>query len=186
VGKTHLQARRHVALLRGINVGGHAVVTMSKLKGYFEAIGLEDVKTYIQSGNVLFTSTAADTARLTLKLEKHLEQCLGHTITVFLLSHGELKEAATNNPLDPVRLDAERASHLVFLSEPPAAAKRKALEELEDGVYSFRVRGRVLYFSYPRKLAGKRKTFDLERLLGVTATARTWKVVDKLVELSAP
>lgn len=63
--------RRYVALLRGINVGGHGIIKMADLKKLFESFGLTDVVTYIQSGNVLFRTEESDPARLALQLEKH-------------------------------------------------------------------------------------------------------------------
>lgn len=177
--------RRYVALLRGINVGGHGIIKMADLKKLFESFGLTDVVTYIQSGNVLFRTEESDPARLALQLEKQLASSTGNDIKVLVLTPAELERAAANNPFDPERLDKEQRCHLMFLSAEPDAARREALMALEGEEYRFHIQDRVLYYAYLRKYDGRRRSIDFERVLGVTGTARTWKVVDKLIELSA-
>ena len=178
--------RRYVALLRAVNVGGHGVVKQTVLKAEFEACGLTDVQTYIQSGNVVFTSSEMDADGLALKLERHLEASLGLRTIVFLFTHDQLQEAAAHNPLEPERLDTEWQCILTFLTDEPDAARREALMALQGEDYRFHVWEKVLYYSYPRVFVGRRRTVDFERVLGVKGTGRTWKVVGKLIEMAAP
>jgi uncharacterized protein (DUF1697 family) len=176
--------RRYVALLRGINVGGHGVIPMAELRELFESLGARNVSTYIQSGNVLFADGEPDRARLTRRLEKGLADGLGRSVSVFVLTRGELEEAAAHNPFDPAARDGAQQCHLLFLSAPPDASRSKALMEMQGDEYRFHIHGSVLYYAYDRSRAGRnRRNIDFERILGVTGTARTWKVVDRLIHL---
>jgi uncharacterized protein (DUF1697 family) len=175
---------KYVALLRGINVGGRAIIKMDDLRAQFEALGLTDVVTYIQTGNVIFSSQDASAERLAHKIEEQLASTLGHRGRVFVLTPVELREAAARNPFDPERLDKEQHCHLMFLSREPDAARCEALMALQGEEYRFAVRGKVLYYAYPRAVAGSRRAINLERVLGAEGTARTWKVVNKLIELA--
>jgi uncharacterized protein (DUF1697 family) len=176
--------RRYIALLRGINVGGHAIVKMADLRAQFELLGFTDVASYIQTGNVLFTATVTDTLRLKREIEGRLEASIGYRGAVFVLSLAQLQQAAAHNPFDPERLDEEQRCHLMFLSEEPDAAHREALMAMQSEVYRFAVHNKVMYYAYPRKFDGRRKTIDFEKVLGTVGTARSWKVVDKLIELA--
>lgn len=175
--------RRYVALVRGLNVGGHGVISMAELREQFQSLGVSDVSTYIQSGNVLFTDHEPDRARLTHRLEKGLAAVLDRPVTVFVLTRAELRNAAAHNPFDPAARNATQQCQLMFLSAEPDAAHRKALMEMQGDEYRFHVRERVLYYAYDRSLAGHRRNIDFERVLGVAGTTRTWKVVDRLIRL---
>ena len=174
-----------MALLRGANVGGSSVIKMSDLRAELEALGLTEVVTYIQSGNVIFRSVERDRARLSRAIEARLAARLGyHGGAVFLLSGAELQEAADHNPFEPERLDAEQYCQLMFLSAEPDARRQHALLALQGEEYRFAIRDRVLYYAYQRAFAGRRRTIDFERVLGVVGTGRTWKVVDQLIRLA--
>jgi uncharacterized protein (DUF1697 family) len=171
---------RYVALLRAINVGGHGVVKMADLKRTFESLGLDDVVTYIQSGNVLFMCERASAKVLAARIEEALRRSCGVSATAFVLTPEELEKAAAQNPF--AAEDGQRC-HVTFLSAEPTAEKRKALMAMQRDDYQFVVRDRILYYAYPASLAGHRRTIDFEKVLGVTATARNVKVVDELVRL---
>lgn len=177
-------SRQYVALLRGINVGGRAVVKMGALKEAFESFGLTEVRTYIQSGNVLFETKEADRDKLARGLEAHVKRVLRHQVTVFIVSPEELEDAAAHNPFEPQRLDKVQRCHLMFLSGRPQHANQEALIALQGREYRFHVRGKVMYFTYSRSLEGRRRTINFEKVLGVAGTARSWKVVDDLIRLS--
>lgn len=177
--------RRHAALLRAVNVGGHAVMPMPELVRRFASLGLSDVSTYIQSGNVVFTTTETDTERLPQEIEVGLAKQFDQRGAVFVLSNPQLCKAAANNPLEPDRLADEQQCHLMYLSQEPDAQHGQAFKAIQGDDYRFAIHGKVLYYAYSRELAGHRLQVPFERLLGVIGTARTWKVVDKLIELTA-
>src|SRR5262252_1044996 len=90
---------RFVAFLRAINVGGH-VVTMAKLRKEFEALGLQDVETFIASGNVIFTSRSTDLAALEKKIESRLRTSLGYEVATFVRTAEEVAALAEYKPFD--------------------------------------------------------------------------------------
>jgi uncharacterized protein (DUF1697 family) len=175
---------RYIALVRGINVGGHSPVKMADLRSIFVGCGLLDVSTYIQSGNVLFSTVRRDLDCLTAELEKALAASAGPKAAVFLLSPADLQEAVAHNPFKPKARDAEQRCQLMFLSAEPAPERRRALMALEGKEYHFHIFRTVLYLAYPRTYDGRRRMLDFEKVLGVAGTARSWNVVDKLIELS--
>jgi uncharacterized protein (DUF1697 family) len=179
-GSTH----RWVALLRAINVGGRTIIKMADVRKLFESLGLTDVATYIQTGNVLFSTREADPQRLARQLEKKLAPAIGSQARVFVLSPADLKAAAAHNPFDPERRDQEQRCHLLFLSAEPETARREKLMALQGKEYRFHLHDKVLYYAYDNQYAGNRRSIDFERVLGVAGTARTWKVVAKLIELA--
>lgn len=175
----------YVALLRAINVGGNSVIKMADLRTMLESLGFEDVTTYIQTGNVVFSAEKAKPEEIARAIEEKIADATGHTTIAFVLTPAQLKQAAARNPFVPPEGD-DGYSHLMFLSRAPSAAQRSAIKELEGDEYSFHVQGKVFYFAYPRSAAGRRRrAIDFEKILDASGTSRTWKVVDKLIELSA-
>jgi len=168
--------RKHVyaALIRGINVGGHSIVAMADLRKQVESLGLTDVSTYIQSGNVIFSTASGDPGRWARLLEERISAAAGFRVTVFVLSPDELRKAAAGNPFDPARWDKEQRCHLMFLSAAPDAAHRRALMALQGEEYRFHIKGRILYLAYSRKYDGNRRSLDFEKILGASGTMRSW------------
>ncbi len=177
------QENRYVALLRGINVGGNTIIRMADLRGVVESLGYTAVATYIQTGNVVFSSAETDPRRLAEQLEQALAPLAGREVVVFLLTPQQLKDAAARNPFRPER-GSEQRSHLLFLSAEPEPARWEALQALKGEEYRFHLDGRVLYYAYGREWAGRRRTIDFEKVLGVRGTARSWNVVDRLIKLA--
>ena len=176
---------KFIALLRGINVGGSAVITMVSLKKQFESADMTDVQTYIQSGNVIFASKEMDKGKILLNLKQQLQKVLKHNGEIFILTREELKTALAHCPFEPEKNDAKQYCHLMFLSGKPGKQQVNKLMELQGEEYSFAVHDKVLYYAYPREFGGRRRNINFEKVLGVTGTARTWKVIDKLIEMSA-
>ncbi|SRR5579871_2626197 len=174
---------KYVALIRALNVGGTSVIKMADLKKMFESFGLAEVSTYIQSGNVIFKSKESSQEKLTAKIEKGIKASWGKELRVFVLTAAQLQKAADHNPFQPDADDKDRISHLMFLSEKPDAGHQKALMEQQGKEYKFAFWEKVFYLSYSRESAGKRRNLNFEKILGVYGTARTWKVVDSLIEL---
>src|SRR5208283_5778667 len=177
------QKYRYAALIRGINVGGNSLIKMTELQKLFELAGLTDISTYIQSGNVIFSTMEIDRGELAHQLKLKVSDLVSSQVRVFLFTQAELKEAAANNPFDCAVKDEEQACHLMFLSSPPDPARRKALLAMEGEEYKFYITDKALYYAYPRTLAANRRNINFEKVLGVAGTSRTWKVVDKLIEL---
>lgn len=107
----------YVAFLRGVNVGGKGIVSMAAIKEALVALGLSDVRTYINSGNVIFSTRASDTARLTARIEKAFEQHTGMAIKVLVLDHPALKKLVDAIPHDWVDDKAMRTYVLLLWKE---------------------------------------------------------------------
>ncbi|WP_035805760.1 DUF1697 domain-containing protein [Kitasatospora mediocidica] len=111
-------AETFIAFLRAVNVGGRTV-TMARVRELFGELGLADVRTYIQSGNVFFSAAAGtDRAALTRRIEAHLEQALGFPVPTMLRTVGEVEELLAADPFAGIELTAENRFCVVFLSEP--------------------------------------------------------------------
>lgn len=174
-----------VALLRGINVGGKNMIPMAELKSVLSARGLEDVVTYIQSGNVVFRSTGAGRA-VAAGIEQQIAESFGITVAVLMRTPAELAEIAESNPFLGGEADHSRL-HVVFLASTPTAKATAQLDPERSPPDEFSVRGREIYLHLPNGAARSKLTIDyFERRLEVAATARNWKTLLKLLELSQP
>jgi uncharacterized protein (DUF1697 family) len=176
--------KRYVALIRGVNVGGHSIIKMADLRKVFESAGFTEVVTHIQSGNVIFSTHHSDREQLAEQIEQKLAPALGNRVEVFLRSRDELEEAFAHNPFKSEARDKVQSTYLMFLSAEPALANQKALMGMQGQEYQFHIHDSVLYYAYPRELAARRRTIDFERVLGVYGTSRSWKVVRELIKLT--
>jgi uncharacterized protein (DUF1697 family) len=181
----------HVALLRGINVGGRNRVAMAALREVVEGLGHTGVATYIQSGNVVFTSAEADPATLAAALERAVADQLGVRPRVVVLSCEQLTQVVAANPFpgEP----NPRLVHALFWNGPPgteelaavAAAQRQAREEGSRD--EARVVGTTLYLHTPDGYGRSELAARLARIGGgrtaATATARNWATVRKLLAM---
>jgi uncharacterized protein (DUF1697 family) len=169
-----------IALLRGINMGGHKKVAMSELRALAAVVGLTDAKTLLQSGNLIFSASMSPAA-LELLLEESLLKRLALSTTVFVRRAAALTEIIARNPfIDEARRDA---SHLavLFLKDKPTAKNLAALKDRIAGREYFTAVGRELYAYYPDGFAKTKFTLPLiDRILETTGTGRNWNTVLKL------
>lgn len=175
----------HVAFLRAINVSGKNMLPMPALVAMFEAEGATNVRTYIQSGNVVFTPPPQGVAGLADRIAARIRADHGYEVPVVLRSRAELADAMRRNPYpDQAAADPTKV-HVVFLAAAPAADRVGRLDPDRSPPDVFRLDGRELYVHY-RDGAGRTKlTIDwIERGLGVKGTARNWRTVGKMLELA--
>jgi uncharacterized protein (DUF1697 family) len=174
----------YVALLRGINLGARNKVGMADLRALFEALGHENVATYVQSGNVVFKSAVRSAAELNGRIEERIARDLGLTVTVLIRTKAELGKVAAGNPLAKDAADTAHL-HVTFLADAPERARVRDLEDAYDGPDAFRVVGREVYLCCPNGYGrSKLSNAFLEKRLGTVATTRNWKTVSKLAELA--
>lgn len=177
--------KTYISILRGINVGGHRKIIMADLKKMYEALGFKEVKTYIQSGNVVFKSDQADTAsRLEELLEESIQKTFGHEVPVIIRTPKEWKEAMEESPY---LLDHDIATlSLTFLSEEPQAALIDSFLSINYSPDKVSIKGKHAYiFCHGGKFHLSKITQQkLENKLKVKATTRNWKTVLKLKEIS--
>jgi uncharacterized protein (DUF1697 family) len=173
-----------VALLRGLNVGGRNRLPMSELVALFEEAGAGEVRTYIQSGNVLFTATAPEALRAAARVSKRVEERFGFRTLVIVRSGVELETVARENPFVPGGEDPSRL-HVAFLADRPAADGAASLDRDRSPPDSFALNGREIYLCLPNGMARTRLTNDyLDRALSTTCTIRNWRTVLALVRLA--
>jgi uncharacterized protein (DUF1697 family) len=175
---------RLVALLRGINVGGAKKVPMAQLREVLGGLGYEDVKTYVNSGNAVFTAPDAPPAAFEAAIEAALREAFGFDVAVLVRTRDELAAIAADNPFAGVADDPSR--HLVLFAREPIGAQ--AVADLDPADYAperFALRGRELHLWNPEGISQSEivKAMTAKRL-GVEATGRNWRTVQKLVALA--
>jgi len=175
----------HIALLRGVNVGGHHPVAMSDLRDLLTGLGFDDARSMLQSGNLVFRSDTQAGADLELLLEAEAEKRIGLHADFIIRSAKEWKEVVARNPF---RKEAERdPSHLVvmFLKAAPNAKDVKAVQAQIAGPEIIHGDGKHLYIVYPAGIGKSRLTNAIiEKKLGIRGTARNWNTVLKLAALA--
>ena len=176
-------AHRYVALLRAINVGGH-VVKMDRLRTEFGALGFEDARTFIASGNVLFAARSDDAVALEHRIERHLEQALGYAVATFLRSPAQLATLVANEPYSD-RLDSA-SLYVGFLKSAPPEERRERALALRSEFDEICVRDREVFWmcrtrSADSAVSGAR----LEKALAAPATFRNVTTVRKHALLAA-
>ena len=173
----------YIALLRGINIGPHKRMKMEKLRASCEALGFAGVKTYIQSGNVIFKAQKLSPAALSKKLRECIVKDFGFSSEVISRSREEMKAIVNSNPftkepgIDPSKL------HVVFLSQSPSAAALKKLQELTLAPDRVSSADKEIYFYFPNGVSGSSLwKHPLDRVTGVPGTMRNWKTVTTLYQ----
>ncbi len=178
----------YIALLRGINVGGKNKIKMADLKTELEKIGLAKVHTYIQSGNVLFASDRDEPA-LRRDIEQMIEAVFGLSLIVVLRTASEITTIVESCPFPEVVLAEAEATcvgeslHVAMLPEPPAQSGVDKLDAVERGGDLYSIAGRDVYLLFRHSIRDSKLATGLPKL-GVQATVRNWKTMNKLAELA--
>lgn len=173
--------KTYVALIRGINVA-NTQISMERLRKLCTACGFDDVETYIQSGNVVFSSR--DSAQTcSTNLAARLQRELGKPIGVVIRSGRELAGIAAKNPFLKEKVDTARLS-VAFLGDRPKAERVKALAAVAWGRDRFHHKAKELYLYCPDGFGRSKLATTFERMLGVGATVRNWNTVSKLLEMA--
>ena len=171
-----------IGLLRGINVGGHKKLPMADLKSICGSIGLDNTKTYIQSGNLVFGSER-EPSLISKEIEDGIEDRFGFRPPVLLINSADFQKAAEGYPFST---DDHKHSHLMFLSKQPAKNVVDEIRKLEHEPDLLSVGRRVIYFHFPNGVSGTRIDLGkLERTLKVKCTMRNWRTVQQLIEMAS-
>jgi uncharacterized protein (DUF1697 family) len=169
-----------LALLRGINVGGKNKLPMRDLSALFVEAGCENVRTFIQSGNVVFSTNARVSKNLGSVISSAIEERFGLRVPVILRTAEQLRDVISNNPFPHV----EDMLHVVFLAGLPSAAKAAALDPNRSPPDTFIVRGQEIYLHLPNGAGNSKLTnawFDSK--LSTVSTARNWRTVNSLLAM---
>jgi uncharacterized protein (DUF1697 family) len=180
---TNLKMKKYVAFLRAINVAGHTIVGMSDLRDAFEAVGCRDVRTYIQSGNVIFESPEEDSAAMFHKIRVKLRDLFGSEPGILFRTVRDLEGIVRAAPFKDFHTEPGIKLYVAFLVEKtrtkprfPLVAPKEALEAV--GMKSLEVfivsrRKKNGFYGFPNNF--------IEKELGVSATSRNWSTLTKLV-----
>ncbi len=173
-----------IALLRGVNVGGHNRLPMKQLVAIVESIGGRDVRTYIQSGNVVFTASSALQCKAADALAEAIQRQAGISPPVVLRTAEELRGVVAGNPyLTPGQ--EERALHVAFLANTPRAEAVATLDYQRSPPDEFTVVGREIYFRCPNGVAkSKLSNAYFDSRLETISTVRNWRTTLKLLEMA--
>ena len=173
-----------VALLRGINVSGQKQIRMVDLRKSCEGLGLKDVRSYLQSGNVVFCTGRADPRKLAAALRTRIAKDFGHDVEVLVLPARELNAVAGSNPLWRRSGGKEKLFHGTFLFEPVSRDRfRKLKLPVQPGEQAVLV-GQVILLYCPHGYGRTRLNNGFfEKALGTRATTRNWRTVLALNEL---
>ena len=176
-----MSASTHVALLRGVNVGGKNCVPMKDLAEIFAKAGCGDVRTYIQSGNVVFRATPAIAEGVPSRITAQIAKRFACQVPVVLRTAEQFAVAVRSNPFREV---PQEALYVYFLAGVPDAARAAQLDPGRSKPDAFIVHGREIYLHLPNGMGRSKLTnayFDSK--LATTSTARNWRTVLKLLEL---
>lgn len=175
----------YVALLRGINVGGNKKVPMAELSDVFRAAGCASVRTYIQSGNIVFEAPPARGRSLRSTLAGRIQDRFGFEVPVVLRTAGELEEVTRENPFVRDRTFDEDKLHVAFLADLPSAGRVARLDPVRSAPDAFRVVKSEIYLHLPNGVARSKLTNSyFDGLLETTSTIRNWRTVLKLLDLT--
>lgn len=172
-----------IALLRGVNVVGKRKLPMKDLSAILQKAGFSGVRTYIQSGNVVFQSSRGSAQTLAARIAQSILGRFGFAPQVMVLSGPRLAAAIRGNPFPGADADP-RSLHLFFLSEHPPDPDLKSLARLKSGREAFALKAGVFYLHTPDGFADSAVQGKVERFLGVPATARNWRTVNQLLQMS--
>ena len=175
---------KHVALLRSINVGGKNKLPMKDLVFVFEAAGAKNVATYIQSGNVVFDAPARVAKRFGEEIPRAIAERFGYDVPIVLRTAAELAATREQNPFLS-RTDDYKQLHVMFLRDRPSPAAVAGLSGDRSPPDELRVIGQDVFLYLPNGVAGSKITNAwIDKQLGTVSTARNWRTVTTLIEMS--
>ncbi|MFF0788829.1 DUF1697 domain-containing protein [Streptomyces spiralis] len=177
----------YAALLRGINVGGDRKLPMAELRTLMQELGHGEVRTYLQSGQAVFSSGHGDEESLAAELVAAIEKRFGLTVDVIVRDHAYLRAVADACPFPAAELQAKQL-HVTYFSAPVDAARYAGLDQAAYLPEEFRLGDRALYLYAPDGLGRSKLAEHLSRrppTKDLIATTRNWNTVVKLVEMTA-
>ena len=172
-----------ILLLRGVNIGGRNILRMADLRSTLAGLGLAAVQTYIQSGNVVFRSRHRSAAVVRRLILDAIDAAHGLQPDAVVLRPAALHQAIDANPFADSMTDPGRL-YLFFLAATPAAPDLEALRQLRRGGEQFELVGDVFFVHAPEGLARSKLGAHVEKKLGVAATARNWRTVNKIARMA--
>lgn len=176
--------KTYLAILRGINLGGHKKITMTDLKSLFEDLNCTQVRTYIQSGNVVFNQVVVNQEEQIRQIEKKIFDRYGFQVPVLIRTQTELDEIVQQNPfLKEKDIEIDKL-HVTFLAVTPSDTNQAKINGLQFGSDRFIISGKDVYVYCPGGYGNtKLSNIFFENKLKVTATTRNWRSVNELLKI---
>ncbi len=173
-----------ISMLRGINLGSSNRIKMDALRSLYESLDLEDPRTFIQSGNVIFKTRERNLAALAARIESAIERSFGFHSDVILRTTSDLRQVSAKNPfanrsgIDPSKL------LVTFLAAQPSPEAREKVLSIKADPEELRIEGRELYIYFPNGMARPKLSWPaIEKILKIPGTGRNWNTVLKLLEM---
>lgn len=174
-----------IAMLRGINVSGQKIIKMERLRASFEALGFREVKTYVQSGNVVFKTAKVSADSVAEKIAKKILEDFGFSVSVLIRTSVELGEVLKQNPYANQAEGNENKLYVTFLSESAPKGAEALLKPLAAKTERFSVCGREIYLHCPDGYGNTKFSNNaIEKKLSPEATTRNWRTVNTLFEMA--
>jgi len=170
----------YIALFHGINVGGKNIIKTKELVSLLETLGAKQVKTYIQSGNVILESTN-DPSRLSEQISQAIQQRFGFAPRVLVIDQVEFEKAIAENPF-PEAISNPSSLHLEFLAHPAEHPNLDELDRIKSASEQYHLAERVFYLYAPEGIGRSKLAANSEKLLEVPMTDRNWNTVMKIFE----
>ncbi|MFM8397436.1 MAG: DUF1697 domain-containing protein [Pirellula sp.] len=171
-----------IALFRGIKVGGRNKMPMAALATTLESAGCHSVRTYIQSGNVVFMSSSKSKPNLTKKLGDATEDQFGFRPNILLLTETDFRSAVANNPFTDA-IPQPNTLHFFFLDSKPESPDIDGIAELAIASERFQLIDTVFYLHAPDGFGRSKLAAGAERKLGVATTARNYTTIHNLSDI---
>jgi uncharacterized protein (DUF1697 family) len=174
-----------IAMLRGVNVGGHNKIKMEELRGLCKSLKLRDACTYVQSGNLIFRTEERDLALLAKRLQDAIERKFRFRPEVVLRTAAEMRDAIGRNPFAKRRGIEPNKLLVMFLANDPESEAREKAAQLNTAPEELRMDRRELYIYYPNGMARPKVSWaSIERILKTSGTGRNWNSVTKMLEMA--
>lgn len=175
----------YICLLRGVNVSGKNLIKMDALKQLFLNLGCVNIATYIQSGNVIFTSKDKDVLKLKSEIYDKINEEFGLNIPILIIPKKELESAITNNIFQKNRSEDITKLHVTFMSQQPQATDIAQIMAVNYGEDEFIIIDKCIYLFCPNGYGNTKLTNTFfEKKLNVSCTTRNWKTVNELLKLA--
>src|ERR1700683_1291802 len=174
-----------ICMLRGVNVGGHNRIKMEALRALCESLGLRDVQTYIQSGNIVFRAKHKNLVKLGADLQNAIGRSAGFRPEVILRTSAEVRDAIARNPFAGRRDVEPNKFLLAFLASVPAPDVREKVLQIKIAPEELHLDQREMYIYFPNGMGRPKLSWAvLDRILKIPSTGRNWNTVLKLLEMA--
>jgi len=175
----------YISLLRGINVSGQRIIKMEDLRKTFENLGFQNIRTYVQSGNVVFTAEESEIEIIKQNISRQIEKDFGFDVPVIVLASDKLEQIINKNPFLTDSGKDLAFMHVTFLASEPSGFDITKMEEKKQSGEEIRFSGDAVFLYCPHGYGKTRLSNSfLEANLKVTATTRNWKTTKELFKIA--